>query len=296
MPWERPLSLSLCLSLSLSLSRSSSSAVNKMALSGACRDGMELRIQESLEELSTDLADYISDLSEATIKERGAFCIAISGGSLVSLMRTLSQAPYIKTIDWAKWHIFWADERVVAKNHADSNYKLAKDNFLSKIPFVPSHLHSINDSLTAEKAANEYEFVIRQLVRTRVVGVSEVSDCPRFDLILLGMGEDGHVASLFPNHSVLDEENDWVTYIIDSPKPPPERITFTLPVIKSSANVAVVVTGSNKADMVHLAINDVGPECPSVPAKMIQPINGKLLWFLDKSAASKLGGAAQNSV
>ncbi|KAK1387010.1 hypothetical protein POM88_015188 [Heracleum sosnowskyi] len=117
-----------------------------------------------------------------------------------------------------------------------------------------------------EEAANEYEFVIRQLVRTRVVGVSEISDCP---------------------------END---YIIDSPKPPPERITFTLPVIQSSANVAVVVTGSKKADMVHLAIDDVGSECPSVPAKMIQPINGKLLWFLDEPAASKLGGATQNSV
>ncbi|WOH15369.1 hypothetical protein DCAR_0934907 [Daucus carota subsp. sativus] len=266
-----------------------------MALSGACRDGMEVRIQESVEELSTDLADYISDLSEATIKERGAFCIAISGGSLVSLMRTLISAPYIKTIDWAKWHIFWADERVVAKNHVDSNYRLAKDIFLSKIPLVPSHLHSINDSLTAEKAANEYEFVIRQLVRTRVVGVSEISDCPRFDLILLGMGYDGHVASLFPNHSVLNEKDDWVTYIIDSPKPPPERITFTLPVIKSAANVAVVVTGSNKADIVHMAIDDVGLECPSVPAKMIQPINGKLIWFLDKSAASKLGGASQTS-
>ncbi|KAL1828863.1 hypothetical protein DCAR_0208125 [Daucus carota subsp. sativus] len=266
-----------------------------MALPGARRDGVELRIHETLEELSTDLADYISDLSEMTIKERGAFCIAISGGSLVSLMGKLCQAPYLKTIDWGGWHVFWADERAVAKNHADSNYKLAKDTFLSKIPFVPSYLHSINDSLTAEKAAEEYEFVIRQLVRTRVIGASEISDCPKFDLIVLGMGCDGHVASLFPNHSVLNEKSDWVTYIIDSPKPPPERITFTLPVINSSSNVAVVVTGSNKADMVHLAIDDVGPECPSVPAKMIHPIDGKLLWFLDKSAASKLDGATQFS-
>ena len=164
-----------------------------------------------------------------------------------------------------------------------------------QIPFVPSYLHSINDSLTAEKAAEEYEFVIRQLVRTRVIGASEITDCPKFDLIVLGMGSDGHVASLFPNHSVLNEKSDWVTYIIDSPKPPPERITFTLPVINSSSNVAVVVTGSNKADMVHLAIDDVGPACPSVPAKMIHPIDGKLLWFLDKSAASKLDGATQFS-
>ncbi|KAK1374482.1 putative 6-phosphogluconolactonase [Heracleum sosnowskyi] len=266
-----------------------------MALSGARGDGMELRIHESLEELSTDLADYISDLSETTIKERGAFCVAISGGSLVSLMGKLCQAPYLKTIDWAGWHVFWADERAVAKNHVDSNYKLAKDTFLSKIPFVPGHLHSINDSLTVEEAASVYEFVIRKLVKTRVIGASEITDCPKFDLIILGMGHDGHVASLFPNHPILDERSEWVTYIIDSPKPPPERITFTLPVINSSSNVALVVTGSTKADMVHLVIDDVGPECSSVPAKMIHPIDGKLLWFLDNSAASKLNGTAQFS-
>lgn len=107
-----------------------------------------------------------------------------------------------------------------------------------QLPIVPSHVHSINDSLTAEEAANEYEFVIRQLVRTRVVNVSDISDFPKFDLILLGMGPDGHVASLFPNHRVLDEKNEWVTFITTSPKPPPERITFTLPVINSAANVA----------------------------------------------------------
>lgn len=156
-------------------------------------------------------------------------------------------------------------------------------------------MHSINDSLTAEEAAGEYEFVIRQLVRTRIIGASEISDCPKFDLIVLGMGYDGHVASLFPNHSVLDEKSEWVTFIIDSPKPPPERITFTLPVINSSSNVALIATGSNKADMVRLAIDDAGPECPLVPAKMIRPIDGKLLWFLDKSAASKLDEAAEFS-
>ncbi|KAL8112058.1 hypothetical protein AgCh_019673 [Apium graveolens] len=266
-----------------------------MALPGAHRDVMELRIYETLEELSTELADYISDLSEASIRERGAFCIAISGGSLISLMGKLCEAPYLKTIDWARWHVFWADERAVAKNHVDSNYKLAKDTFLSKVPFVPGHLHSINDSLTSEKAAREYEFVIRKLVKTRVIGASEISDCPKFDLIILGMGQDGHVASLFPNHSVLDEKSEWVTYLINSPKPPPERITFTLPVINSSSNVVLVVTGSNKAEMVRSVIDDVGPECPSVPAKMIHPIDGKLLWFLDYAAASKLNGIAEYS-
>ncbi|GMY25826.1 probable 6-phosphogluconolactonase 1 [Fagus crenata] len=259
-----------------------------MSLSGAGSDRGNVRIHESLDELSTDLADYIGELSEASVKERGVFAIALSGGSLVGLMGKLCEAPYNKTLDWSKWYIFWADERVVAKNHTDSNYKLAKDNILSKVPIVPSHVHSINDSVSAEEAADEYEFAIRQLVKTRVVSVSDISDCPKFDLILLGMGPDGHVASIFPNHPVLNEKDEWVTFITDSPKPPPERITFTLPVINSASNVAVVVTGDSKAEAVRLAINDVGPDCPSLPARMVQPTNGKLVWFLDRPAASKL--------
>ncbi|KAF5449500.1 hypothetical protein F2P56_029940 [Juglans regia] len=259
-----------------------------MAVSGARDNRGEVRIHESLDELSAILADYIAELSEASVKERGAFAIALSGGSLVGLIGKLCEAPYNKTVDWSKWYIFWADERVVAKNHTDSNYKQAKDGLLSKVPIVPSHVHSINDSVSAEEAAEEYEFSIRQLVKTRVVGVSEIGDCPKFDLILLGMGPDGHIASLFPNNSVLNERDEWVTFITDSPEPPPERITFTLPVINSASNVAMVVTGDSKAEAVHLAIDDVGHDCPSPPARMVQPMKGKLVWFLDKPAASKL--------
>ena len=156
------------------------------------------------------------------------------------------------------------------------------------MPIIPSHVHSINDSVSAEEAADEYKFVIRQLVKSRIVSVSDVSDSPKFDLILLGMGSDGHVASLFPGHSVLEEKDEWVTFITNSPKPPPERITFTLPVINSASNVAIVVTGENKAETVHLAIDNVGPDCPLLPARLVQPKKGKLAWFLDKYAAWKL--------
>ncbi|CAN1823728.1 Probable 6-phosphogluconolactonase 1 [Linum perenne] len=229
-----------------------------MEPSGDQRDRGELRVHESLDELSTDLADYIADLSEASVKERGDFAIALSGGSL----------------NWSKWYIFWVDERVVSKSHADSNYKLAKDGLLSK------------------EAADDYEFAIRQLVKTRTINVSDISDCPKFDLILLGMGPDGHVASLFPNHPALNEKEEWVTFITDSPKPPPERITFTLPVINSASNVAIVATGESKADALHLAIsNAAGPDGSLLPARMVQPMKGKLVWFLDKPAASKLEGA-----
>ncbi|XP_051149487.1 probable 6-phosphogluconolactonase 2 [Andrographis paniculata] len=261
-----------------------------MSLSGDNKtNGRVLRIHENVDELGSNLADYIAELSEVAIKERGVFAVALSGGSLISLMGKLCEAPYNKTVDWTKWYVLWADERVVAKSHADSNYKLAKDGFLSRVPIVHSHVHSINDTVTAEQAAEDYEFVIRQLVKTRVISVSETSDCPRFDLILLGMGPDGHVASLFPDHPALNECQQWVTFITDSPKPPPERITFTLPVINSASSVAVVVAGGNKAEAVRVAVEGGGPEVP--PAGMVRPAKGEVVWFLDSAAASKLGGA-----
>lgn len=256
-----------------------------------CRDGAELRIHESLDELRTDLADYIADLSETSVNNRGAFAVALSGGSLVGMLRKLCEAPYKKTVDWAKWYIFWVDERLVSKTHVDSNYKLTKDHFLAKLPIVPSHVHSINDTVAAERAAHDYEFVVRQLVRTRLVAVSDISDSPKFDLILLGMGSDGHVASLFPDHPILHEVEQWVSFITDSPEPPPERITFTLPVINSASNVALVVAGADKAQAVHLSIdNDDNVSHNALPSKMIKPTNGKLVWFLDHAAASKLKG------
>lgn len=108
------------------------------------------------------------------------------------------------------------------------------------------------------------------------------------------MGQDGHVASLFPNHPVLEVKEEWVTFITDSPKPPPERITFTLPVINSASNVAVVATGGTIAEAVYSVIGG-GSHSPSVPAKMVWPTNGKLAWFLDQSAASKVEGSEVSS-
>lgn len=163
--------------------------------------------------------------------------------------------------------------------------------FIFQVPIVHSHVHSINDSVSAEQAAEDYEFVIRQLVKTRVISVSEINDCPKFDLILLGMGPDGHVASIFPNHSVSSEKEQWVTFITDSPKPPPERITFTLPVINSASNVAVVATGAGKAEAARLATEGAGPGYLELPARMVRPVNGELVWFLDFAAASKIEGA-----
>ncbi|KAF5204394.1 6-phosphogluconolactonase [Thalictrum thalictroides] len=247
----------------------------------------DLQIFDTEEDLSVSLAKYTAELSEKFTKERGAFTVVVSGGSLIKSLRKLVESPYVDSIDWAKWHVFWVDERVVPKDHDDSNYKLAYDGFLSKVPVPPGQVYAINDALSAEGAADDYETCLKQLVKIKVVDLLPASGFPKFDLMLLGMGPDGHVASLFPGHPLVNENKRWVTYIKDSPKPPPERITFTFPVINSAAKIAMVVVGAGKSDVVRRAVgSDTGSDM--LPVQMVSPADGATTWFLDKDAASKL--------
>ncbi|TVU04693.1 hypothetical protein EJB05_47823, partial [Eragrostis curvula] len=189
---------------------------------------------------------------------------------------------------WSKWHVFWADERVVPKDHVDSNYKLAFDGFLSKVPIPADQVYAINDALSAEGASDEYETRLKQLVKNGVIEISPVTGCPKYDLMLMGMGSDGHVASLFPGHPVVNENKKWVTFVKDSPKPPPERITFTFPVINSSAHIALVVTGAGKAGAVHKALSEQHNTSDLLPVEMVSLQDGELTWFTDKPAVSML--------
>lgn len=246
----------------------------------------DVKVFDSNENLSISLANYISDLSKKVTAQKSTFTVVFSGGSLFKSLSKLVEQPYVDSIDWSKWNVFWLDERVVPKDHPDSNYLLAYDNFLSKVSIPPGNVYAINDALSAEGAADDYETCLRHLVKTGTLSVSEASSFPKFDLMLIGMGPDGHVASLFPGHPLLEESTKWVTYIKDSPKPPPERITFTFPVINSSAHVALVITGANKAHPVHVALGN-GENAGMLPIQMVSP-EGELSWFLDKEAASKL--------
>lgn len=156
------------------------------------------------------------------------------------------------------------------------------------MPILPGHVYAINDALSAEGAAEDYETCLKHLVNTKVVDVSAASGFPKFDLMLLGMGPDGHVASLFPGHPLLNENQKWVTFVKDSPKPPPERITFTFPVINSSAYIALVAPGASKADAVYTALGGGSSQnAETLPVQRVAP-EGVLTWFLDKDAASKL--------
>lgn len=254
----------------------------------ATKGDPKLLLFDNEEELSNSLAKYTTDLSRKFCGERGAFTVVLSGGSLIKSLRKLVESPYSVLIDWGKWHIFWVDERVVPKDHPDSNYKLAFDEFLSKVPIPAGQSYAINDSLSAEAAADDYETLLKHLVSKGVLLLSPATGFPKFDLMLLGMGPDGHIASLFPGHPLLSENHRWVTSITNSPKPPLERITFTIPVINSSAHIALVVTGAGKADVVHQVFGSKSSSSVLLPVQMVELDDGEFTWFADKAAASKL--------
>ncbi|KAH6760453.1 NagB/RpiA/CoA transferase-like superfamily protein [Perilla frutescens var. frutescens] len=243
---------------------------------------------DSEEDVAAALAKYTADLSEKSVKEKGSFSVVLSGGTLIDTLRKLVESPYKESVDWSKWLIFWVDERVVPLDHEDSNYLLAWRGFLSKVPIPPRNVYAINDKLSPEGAADEYEERLKLLVESKVLPVSNITGFPKFDLMLLGMGPDGHVASLFPSHHQRYEKKRWVTFITDSPKPPPPRITFTFPVINSASDIAMVITGAELADTTKMALGTgITPGSTPLPCTEVSA-EGDLTWFLDKDAASKL--------
>ncbi|WOL13126.1 hypothetical protein Cni_G21895 [Canna indica] len=262
-------------------------ASEAIPMATAVKGKQGLLVFDTEEELSVSLAKYTAELSEKFARERGAFSVVVSGGSLIKSLRKLTEYPYLESVDWAKWHILWVDERVVPKDHEDSNYKLAYDGFLSKVPIPPGQVYAINDALSAEGAAEDYETALKHLVNVGVVSVSSTG-YPRFDLMLLGMGPDGHIASLFPGHPLLNVTDRWVTFIEDSPKPPPKRITFTFPVINASSHIAMVVAGAGKAAAVCKALSSEKTPSDLLPVEMVSLDDGEFTWFTDEAAVSML--------
>lgn len=180
--------------------------------------------------------------------------------------------------------MFFADERAVPLDHEDSNYKLVKEEF-DKIGFPVGKLHPIDISLLhdTQGLAEEYE---EQLVQ--VFASKGPVNFPKFDLILLGMGPDGHTCSLFPGHELLKEKEAWVCPVEDSPKPPPRRITLSLPVITHAKKIAFVATGAGKAEMLmKIFTMDEGLPCQLVNDEAIR-LNREVVWFIDKAAGEKL--------
>ena len=242
----------------------------------------KLHVFSSTQELGEAAATLVARLSARAIAERGRFTVALSGGSLPKLVGPpLAAEPLRSEIDWSAWHVFWADERWLPLNHPDSNFRLARECLFDHVKIPVAQIYPIDDSYDPSDTAKMYQAILAQLFQP------PPGHPPRFDLILLGMGEDGHTASLFPNHPLLHETRHWVTAITDSPKPPPDRITLTLPVINNARHVAFLAAGPGKADILPQVLES-DTSSTALPARLVQPSDGELYWFVDEAAAVKL--------
>ncbi|XP_050579132.1 6-phosphogluconolactonase [Bombus affinis] len=219
------------------------------------------------------LSNLLQTSAEEALTIGDTFKVGLSGGSLVQLL--VDSLPNVTT-DWSKWYFFFCDERVVPFDSNDSTYGVYKSKLIGKIPITEEQFIKINPDLSAEDVAKDY---------IKKMSVFFPPDrVPCFDVLLLGLGLDGHICSLFPGHKLLNEASLWVCPINDSPKPPLSRITLTLPVINNAKRCIFAITGYGKAEIVKRVLQDR----ENLPAARVQPHSGELYWVLDEDAAKFL--------
>lgn len=231
------------------------------------------KVVKNEEEVAKELCGLIEKLSNEAITARGHFSIGLSGGSMAKFV--CGGLPAITT-GWAKWKLFFCDERLVPFTDPDSTYNIYRAGLVGSTPLTEEQFVTINPDLEVKAAADDYEKKVRAIFPD--------VDWPTFDLLLLGMGPDGHTASLFPGHAALGESQAWVVSVSDSPKPPPCRVTLTFPVINHANCCVFAMAGQGKADMVKRVLGD-GED---LPCGRVKPSPGQLVWILDEAAAAKL--------
>jgi 6-phosphogluconolactonase len=237
----------------------------------------EIIVQETLERLSVAAAGLLAMRARACVQQKGRFTVALSGGSTPQGMyKVLAQEPFLSEAPWPRVHVWWVDERCVAPNNPWSNYGAAKRHLLDRVPVPPDQIHPMPAEMGPEQGARHYQDAMM-----RHFGL-EAGEFPAFDLILLGMGTDGHTASLFPEQEGLKEEKRLVMAVTGG-DPDVDRLTLTLPVINQARHVVFLVAGKEKAGVVKAVL---GPEKTSIPAQGVQPEKGRLTWILDRDAAS----------
>jgi 6-phosphogluconolactonase len=240
----------------------------------------ELRILENAEELAREAADFVVWIGEQAVAVAGAFRLALSGGSTPRALYTLLAGPgFSKRFDWSRAAVFFGDERCVPPDHADSNFRMANETLLAPLKIAPGRVFRMRGEDDPEQAAREYEDRLR-----KEFGASAR---PRFDLILLGLGDDGHTASLFPRTPALGERQRLVVPN-QAPQGTKQRITFTAPLINQARAVVFLVSGRSKAPALKAVLEDRAADPNEFPAKLVQPEEGRLIWFLDHAAAAEL--------
>jgi len=241
---------------------------------------MRIEVAEHADALNHCVAEQFVRLTTEAVEARGRCAVALSGGSTPKNVYQLLAAPAFRArVRWGDIHFFWGDERHVPPDHPDSNYRMAVEAMLSKVPVPPANVHRVRSELPdAERAAREYEETIRACV--------DGTPLSRFDVIHLGIGTDGHTASLFPGSVALGERErlcvaNWVA------KFGGYRITLTLPILNAARAAIFIVTGAAKAPIIQQVLRD-RDATPPFPAQLIRPVDGECWWMLDQAAAGEL--------
>ena len=239
---------------------------------------MNLLIYKTLEELNQDLADYVIKIAEMSIEEYDRFNFVLTGGSSPKALYQLLATECEHRIDWEKVYFFFGDERNVPSTDENYNGLMAKKALLDPLRIKEDHVFYVDTTLAPEKAAIEYKKAIDKHFNGEDLA---------FDLILLGMGDDAHTASIFPHTTLVkDEEVDIASVFVE--KLNTYRISFTAPLINKADNVAFLVFGENKAEALKHVINDLEKNPDLYPSQLIDTIDGKLTWFTDEAATKLL--------
>jgi 6-phosphogluconolactonase len=242
---------------------------------------VEIRILTTPQELFEVAAEEVVRAATEAVAQRGQFTIALSGGSTPKNLFNLLATNARTVFPWDRTYFFWSDERHVPPTDPESNYRMAEEIMLSKIPVNAGNVFRIAaENPDAAAVAEAYEQTLRKFFQL------QPGQVPVFDLILLGVGPDGHTASLFPNTAGLQEKTrlviaNWVD------KLKANRLTMTLPVLNSAREVAFLASGTDKAQVLRTVLEEDAPP-EQYPAKLVRPSNGRLIWFVDRAAASQL--------
>ena len=226
------------------------------------------------EKLVTATAEYMVNSIGKAIQKNGLCSVALSGGNTPGgVFSMLAENPYRDRVDWSRLHLFWGDERMVPPEHQDSNFRMVQETLLDHIKIPDENVHRIRGEIVPERAAEEYSELLRGHFK---------ADVPCFDLILLGLGEDGHTASLFPETDAVEEyEKHAVAVFV--PKLSAWRVTLTLPVLNVAREILFLVSGRSKSEMVQ-RIMSIKQPAKELPATMVNPQSGELHWMLDSEA------------
>lgn len=238
----------------------------------------DIRIFNSIEEFERKCAEEIAHFMQAAIRDRGVCHVVLSGGDTPKgIYRRLGGDPLEHRIDWSRVHMFFSDERCVSPDDPQSNYGMVRRELISHIRIATQNVHRIQAESSPERGASEYEEILRT-----ALGPGE----RRFDLMLLGIGSDGHTASLFPSTAALDEEERWVRAVY-VPRLNSWRVTLTFPAINSGREVLLFASGESKSAIVERALTAKAPT-KEIPVTLVHPGDGPLRWRVEKRAASKL--------